>query len=258
MDRRGRPRLHPRQGARLRAARRRREGPGGAARRRAVRHAGATAGPGCSRRAGSSTGPSRPTTSRTSRRSTNPLYGQRSNPVARRLRRAATTRSNPSAGEPGADVYPFVVTTYRLTEHHTAGGMSRTLPYLSELQPEFFCEVEPGAGARARARARRLGDDRHRPHGDRGAGDGDRADQTAAGRRADDAPGRPALPLGQHGAQHRATRPTTSSALSLDPNVHIQEVEGRRPATSSRAGGRAGRSCRPSSPSTGSGRERER
>ena len=34
-------------------------------------------------------------------------------------------------------------TTYRLTEHHTAGGMSRTLGYLSELQPEMFCEVSP-------------------------------------------------------------------------------------------------------------------
>jgi formate dehydrogenase major subunit len=30
-----------------------------------------------------------------------------------------------------------------LTEHHTAGGMSRWLPYLAELQPEFFCEVSP-------------------------------------------------------------------------------------------------------------------
>jgi formate dehydrogenase major subunit len=35
------------------------------------------------------------------------------------------------------------MTTYRLTEHHTAGGMSRSVPYLSELQPEFFCEVSP-------------------------------------------------------------------------------------------------------------------
>jgi formate dehydrogenase major subunit len=40
-----------------------------------------------------------------------------------------------------------VATTYRLTEHHTAGGMSRTLPYLSELQPEFFCEVSPELAA---------------------------------------------------------------------------------------------------------------
>ena len=34
-------------------------------------------------------------------------------------------------------------TTYRLTEHHTAGGMSRWTPYLSELQPEMFCEISP-------------------------------------------------------------------------------------------------------------------
>jgi formate dehydrogenase major subunit len=44
---------------------------------------------------------------------------------------------------PHSDVFPFAVTTYRLTEHHTAGGMSRTVPYLSELQPEMFCEVSP-------------------------------------------------------------------------------------------------------------------
>src|SRR5262249_55615803 len=42
-----------------------------------------------------------------------------------------------------AEVFPFVMTTYRLTEHHTAGAMSRTLPYLAELQPEMFCEVSP-------------------------------------------------------------------------------------------------------------------
>jgi formate dehydrogenase major subunit len=35
------------------------------------------------------------------------------------------------------------MTTYRLTEHHTAGGMSRTVGFLSELQPELFCEVSP-------------------------------------------------------------------------------------------------------------------
>lgn len=40
-------------------------------------------------------------------------------------------------------MYPYVVTTHRLTEHFTAGGMSRWSPYLSELQPEFFCEVSP-------------------------------------------------------------------------------------------------------------------
>ena len=39
------------------------------------------------------------------------------------------------------------MTTYRLTEHHTAGGMSRTLPHLAELQPEFFCEISPELAA---------------------------------------------------------------------------------------------------------------
>jgi formate dehydrogenase major subunit len=33
--------------------------------------------------------------------------------------------------------------TYRLTEHHTAGGMSRTLAHLAELQPELFTEISP-------------------------------------------------------------------------------------------------------------------
>src|SRR5260370_6716235 len=39
--------------------------------------------------------------------------------------------------------YPHVLMTYRLTEHHTAGGMSRTLPHLAELQPELFAEISP-------------------------------------------------------------------------------------------------------------------
>jgi formate dehydrogenase major subunit len=41
------------------------------------------------------------------------------------------------------------LTTYRLTEHHTAGGMSRTLPHLAELQPELFCELSPQLAAEA-------------------------------------------------------------------------------------------------------------
>jgi formate dehydrogenase major subunit len=39
--------------------------------------------------------------------------------------------------------FPHLVTTYRLTEHHTAGGMSRWLSWLCELQPEMFCEISP-------------------------------------------------------------------------------------------------------------------
>jgi formate dehydrogenase major subunit len=44
--------------------------------------------------------------------------------------------------------FPHVLTTFRLTEHHTAGGMSRNLPWLSELQPEMFAEVDPVLAAR--------------------------------------------------------------------------------------------------------------
>ena len=68
----------------------------------------------------------------------NALYGQRSNPVREQFRR----KDNPYH-PPGNDVFPYVFTTYRLTEHHTAGGMSRWQPYLSELQPEMFCEISP-------------------------------------------------------------------------------------------------------------------
>jgi formate dehydrogenase major subunit len=72
----------------------------------------------------------------------NPLYGQRSNPVRQEFRRRDNPY-NPTDGEAGSEAYPFVMTTYRLTEHHTAGAMSRTLPFLSELQPEMFCEISP-------------------------------------------------------------------------------------------------------------------
>ncbi len=72
----------------------------------------------------------------------NPFYRQQSNPT-RQVFRRRDNMSNPSGDEAGAELFPYVFTTYRLTEHHTAGGMSRWVPYLSELQPEFFCEVSP-------------------------------------------------------------------------------------------------------------------
>ena len=39
--------------------------------------------------------------------------------------------------------YPVIASTFRLTEHHTAGPMSRNLPWLAELQPEMFVEIDP-------------------------------------------------------------------------------------------------------------------
>jgi formate dehydrogenase major subunit len=69
----------------------------------------------------------------------NRLYRQQVNPVADRKERP----DNKYARSPGDPRYPHVLTTYRLTEHHTAGGMSRTLSHLAELQPELFCEISP-------------------------------------------------------------------------------------------------------------------
>ena len=73
----------------------------------------------------------------------NPLYpAQQINPAALKEERP----DNQYAHSPDPR-FPYVMTTYRLTEHHTAGGMSRTLPHLAELQPEFFCEISPELAA---------------------------------------------------------------------------------------------------------------
>jgi formate dehydrogenase major subunit len=72
----------------------------------------------------------------------NPLYAQRSNPARQQMKRRENPYA-PSNGDHGAEVYPYVATTYRLTEHHTAGGMTRSVPYLAELQPAMFVEVDP-------------------------------------------------------------------------------------------------------------------
>jgi formate dehydrogenase major subunit len=72
----------------------------------------------------------------------NRLHNQQRNP-ARQVYAHKHNRYHPDPDTPGADVFPYAVTTYRLTEHFTAGGMTRWTPYLAELQPEFFCEVSP-------------------------------------------------------------------------------------------------------------------
>ena len=73
----------------------------------------------------------------------NPLYPQQCNPVRLEWRR----RDNPYHAAAHDRRYPYVLTTFRLTEHHTAGGMSRWLSWLSELQPALFCEISPELAA---------------------------------------------------------------------------------------------------------------
>jgi formate dehydrogenase major subunit len=70
----------------------------------------------------------------------NPLYGQQCNPARMEWLRE---KDNPYHQPYDDPRFPYLLTTYRLTEHHTAGGMSRWLTWLSELQPEAFCEVSP-------------------------------------------------------------------------------------------------------------------
>jgi formate dehydrogenase major subunit len=171
----------------------------------------------------------------------NPLYTQQRNP-ARQTFVHPNNRYHPDPDAPGADVFPFSVTTYRLTEHFTAGGMTRWTPYLAELQPEFFCEVSPElaaerslehagwatlVSARGVVEARVMVTDRMTP-----------------------------LHLGEGGVVHTIGMPyhwgpngyatgdsvNELSSMSLDPSSHIQEVKalavdiqpGRRPRGAAR------------------------
>jgi formate dehydrogenase major subunit len=173
----------------------------------------------------------------------NLLYPQQRNPARQVLPFVhPNNRFQPSDGEAGSDVFPYVGTTYRLTEHHTAGGMSRWLPYLAELQPEFFCEISPQLAAerglehlgwativtaRNAIEARVLVTERIPP-------------LTVQGRRLHQ------VGLPYHWGTNGYTTGDAANelaSLSLDPNSHIQEVKafacdirpGRRPTGPARA-----------------------
>jgi len=167
----------------------------------------------------------------------NPLYSQRANPRRQQNKDLAEDPYNPVADEPGAEVYPYVVTTYRLTEHHTAGGMTRSVPYLAELQPAMFCEVHPDLAreiglehggwatiytSRSAIEAHVMVTDRMRPL------------QMKDGRAVHQ------VGLPYHWGKRGLISGDSANDLShmaLDPNVHIQEVKaftcgirpGRRP-----------------------------
>ena len=72
----------------------------------------------------------------------NLVYKQQSNPIAKTW----NVDGNPyhQVADPN---YPYVISTYRLTEHHLSGTMSRWLPWLAELMPELFCEISPELAA---------------------------------------------------------------------------------------------------------------
>ena len=68
----------------------------------------------------------------------NQLYKQDRNPITK-LYEVPGNKYNEFAGPQ----FPTVITTYRLTEHHLSGTMTRWLPWLAELMPELFVEISP-------------------------------------------------------------------------------------------------------------------
>src|SRR2546423_13757559 len=69
----------------------------------------------------------------------NALSRQQSNPAGKSFRDRRDNRLSP-VGDPN---YPIVITTYRLTEHHVSGPMTRWMPWLNALQPALFAELSP-------------------------------------------------------------------------------------------------------------------
>jgi formate dehydrogenase major subunit len=66
----------------------------------------------------------------------NAVYAQQNNPTLREWIRS----DNEANGTDNPD-YPYVLTTYRLTEQ--SGIMTRYVPWLAELQPALFAEIDP-------------------------------------------------------------------------------------------------------------------
>jgi formate dehydrogenase major subunit len=75
----------------------------------------------------------------------NPLYRQQSSPVLKYWKLPGN-----ELAPLGDQRFPYIMTTYRLTEHYLAGAMSRWNPWLTELQPECFVEISPELAAEKR------------------------------------------------------------------------------------------------------------
>jgi formate dehydrogenase major subunit len=68
----------------------------------------------------------------------NPFYKQQHNPTAKVWERPDNRLA--ALADPR---FPYVLTTYRLTEHHACGTPTRSVPVTAELQPEGFAEISP-------------------------------------------------------------------------------------------------------------------
>ena len=68
----------------------------------------------------------------------NAMYPQQYNPAAK-----LWTREGNEVHAPEDPRFPYVFTTYRLTELHCGGIIGRVTPHTAELQPEAFVEIAP-------------------------------------------------------------------------------------------------------------------
>jgi formate dehydrogenase major subunit len=68
----------------------------------------------------------------------NPLYRQQHNPTAKLWPRPGNILH--AMGDPR---FPYVFTTFRLTELHCGGIATRVMPHTAELQPAPFVEIPP-------------------------------------------------------------------------------------------------------------------
>ena len=130
----------------------------------------------------------------------NPLYKQQSSPVLKYWKHDG----NPLAAV-GDPHFPYVITTYRLTEHYLSGAMSRWTPWLAELMPELFIEISPELAAEKGIRNLdwvRISTPRGR---DPGQGAGHPAGAAVPDRRQDDPPGRACPGTGATRASSPAT-----------------------------------------------------
>jgi len=47
-----------------------------------------------------------------------------------------------------SDEYPYIATSYRLTEHYQTGMVTRNMPWLNEIMPDMFVEISPSLASK--------------------------------------------------------------------------------------------------------------
>ena len=65
------------------------------------------------------------------------LHPKAFNPVSQRW------YDNLASSEEDRQKFPYIMTTYRITEHYQSGIVTRNMPWLNELMPELFVEIDP-------------------------------------------------------------------------------------------------------------------